>query len=106
MGAIFVAQLYQREHGGADPQEVVIDEVAGFVVAMTWIPLTWQSWVIGFTLFRVLDIFKPPPIGWADRRIPGGVGVVADDLLAGIMANVVLQILFTQTDWLGVQLLS
>ena len=104
MVAVFVAQAYETTKGGHDHPEIVIDEVAGFAVTMTWVPMTWQALLIGFALFRVLDVVKPYPINWLDRRIPGGVGVVADDLAAGIVANIVLQILFVKTAWLGYQL--
>lgn len=102
--AIFIAHLYEKQVEGHDASEIVIDEVAGFLVTMAWLPLTWQSFLLGFVVFRVLDAVKPPPISWADRRIRGGVGVVADDLIAGILANAVLQFLFVQTSWLGYQL--
>lgn len=102
--AVIVAQVYENLFGTSDPQEVVIDEVVGFAVAMTWLPLTWQSFAIGFVLFRALDAVKPFPISVLDQRVKGGLGVVADDLLAGIMTNVVLQIIYVKTSWLGVQL--
>jgi len=79
-----------------DPSEVVIDEVAGMLIAL-WplsIGLTlagsaphiwpWPGWVLGFLLFRFFDIVKPPPVGWADR-IEGPMGVMLDDLVAGIL---------------------
>lgn len=83
-----------------DPPEVVIDEVAGMMVALwplsaglTWLGAAphvwpWPGWVVGFLLFRALDIFKPPPVGWADRQ-GGATGVMLDDLLAGLMAALV-----------------
>ncbi len=102
--AILVATLYERFHDGHDHSEVVIDEVVGFVITMTWLPHTWQAWVAGFLLFRLIDIVKPPPIRQLDLKIPGGLGVVADDIGAGIAANIILQIIFTNTSWLGHQL--
>ncbi|MCB0365948.1 MAG: phosphatidylglycerophosphatase A [Bdellovibrionaceae bacterium] len=102
--AIVVAQMYETQHGDHDPKEVVIDEVAGFVVAMLWLPLTWQSFVAAFAIFRLLDAVKPFPISVVDRKVQGGLGVVADDLVAGILTNVLLQIAYTKTDWLGQQL--
>ena len=90
--SIWIAQAYEdtwaTEH---DAPEFVMDEVAGFLVAMTWVPLTWQFWLLGFVVFRVLDAAKPFPISWVDRKVPGGVGAVADDLVAGILTNVLLQ---------------
>ncbi len=92
VAAIGVAQLYEAtiadEH---DAPEFVMDEVAGFLVAMTWVPFTWTYVLAGFALFRVFDALKPWPISWVDRKVPGGVGAVADDLVAGIVTNIVLQ---------------
>jgi phosphatidylglycerophosphatase A len=103
--AIVAAQLYENHHGGHDHSEVVIDEVVGFLVTMTWLPMTWQAYLCGFFLFRILDIFKPFPIGYLDKNVKGGVGVVVDDLVAGLIANVALQFLYTHTSWLGNQIL-
>ena len=70
-----------------DPSEVVIDEAAGLLLTMYLLPLTWQSLLLGFILFRLFDIWKPFPIRWIDRKIKGGIGIVLDDLVAGIFAN-------------------
>lgn len=104
VGAILVSQFYEDIHGRHDAKEVVIDEIAGFFVAMTWLPLTWQSFVVGFVIFRALDIFKPFPISAMDQKIRGGVGVVADDIAAGIVTNIIMQVLFFKTDVLGIRL--
>lgn len=100
--AIVVAQLYLHFEGGSDPQEIVIDEVAGLVIALTWVPVHLVTWSVAFVVFRILDATKPGPIGVVDRKIKGGVGVVADDLVAGLFTNLLLQILFTLSpDWWG-----
>jgi phosphatidylglycerophosphatase A len=83
----------------------VIDEVIGFLITMTWLPMTWQAYLAGFLLFRVLDIFKPFPIGYLDEKVPGGLGVVADDVAAGMIANIILQVVLVKTAWLGMQIL-
>jgi len=78
--------------GGKDPGAIVVDEVAGMLLSLVGLPLH-LGWVLAaFFLFRVLDVWKPFPI---DRlqRLPGGLGVVADDLLAGLYANLGLQLL-------------
>jgi phosphatidylglycerophosphatase A len=75
-----------------DPPPVVIDEVAGYLVTMATFPCTWQYVAAGFILFRLFDIFKPFPARWIDRKVPGGYGIVLDDVAAGIYANIVLQI--------------
>lgn len=103
--AIWASEVHQKRLGVEDPQEIVVDEVVGFLITMTWLPMTWQAYVAGFFLFRLLDIMKPFPIGYLDRKVPGGLGVMADDIAAGIIANIVLQILYTKTAWLGVQIL-
>lgn len=100
---ILAAELYEQKNGVHDHSEVVIDEVAGILITMTWLPMTWQAVVAGFLLFRLLDIWKPFPIGLLDKKIPGGVGVMADDVVAGILANLILQIIYTKTALLGVQ---
>lgn len=78
--------------GRKDPSEIVIDEFAGMLVAMLWLPVTWKSVAAVFLLFRLFDILKPFP---ADRfeRIKGGPGVMADDLVAGIYANLAYRLL-------------
>jgi phosphatidylglycerophosphatase A len=100
---IAAAEFYEQDGGGHDPKEVVIDEVLGFLVTMTWLPLTWQSLLAGFICFRVLDIFKPFPISRLDKNLPGGLGTVADDLAAGLIANVILHVVLSRTNWLGWQ---
>lgn len=95
VAAVFVAQAYEIFHGEHDPSQIVIDEVAGFLVAMTWVPPTWINILAAFVLFRILDIFKPFPINHIDRRMKGGLGTVMDDVAAGLVVNVLLQF------WLG-----
>lgn len=85
--------VYVKATGRQDPGEVVVDEVAG-----QWIPLLIAGtnpvyFVIGFALFRLFDILKPWPIGWLDKKVKGAFGVMIDDILAGIFALVVLDII-------------
>jgi phosphatidylglycerophosphatase A len=103
--AIVAAEFYEQDKGSHDHKEIVIDEVVGFLITMTWLPITWQAYLAGFCLFRVLDIFKPFPIGYLDKKIGGGVGVIADDVAAGIIASLILQVIYTNTAWLGIQVL-
>lgn len=91
---VFVCQAYEQKYHRHDPSEIVIDEVAGYLISMAWLPLSWLSFLLAFLLFRFFDILKPFPVGWADKRLNGGLGVMADDILAGIMSNLVLQGLF------------
>lgn len=91
--AVLVAHIYEVMTNAHDAPEFVMDEVVGFLVTMTWIPFGLINVAVGFAIFRALDILKPFPISWVDRRMPGGVGAVADDLLAGVIANVAMQLL-------------
>ena len=75
-----------RELGVHDHPGIVIDEIAGFLVAMTALPLDWRWIVAGFVAFRLFDIAKPWPISLADRSVGGGVGIMLDDVMAGALA--------------------
>jgi phosphatidylglycerophosphatase A len=87
-----------RGAGKKDPQFVVIDEVAGQLVALIAVPLAWKSFLAGFILFRVFDIVKPPPVRQLEA-IPEGAGIVLDDLAAGLYALLVVH-LFLRFDLL------
>jgi phosphatidylglycerophosphatase A len=102
---ILAAQAYEDDKGGHDHSEIVIDEVAGFLIAMIWLPMTWQAILIGFVLFRLLDITKPLFIGYLDKKIQGGLGVMIDDVAAGIVVSLIMQFLYSHTNWLGSQVL-
>lgn len=102
--AIVSAEVYEKQSATHDSKEIVIDEVLGFMITMTWLPMSWQSFVLGFLLFRALDIWKPFPISYLDKKVQGGLGVVIDDVAAGIVANLILQVVYTKTNWLGSQL--
>jgi len=79
-----------RDLGVHDHPGIVWDEVVGYLVTMAAAPPGWGSVVVGFLLFRLFDILKPWPIGVLDRRLRGGLGIMADDLLAGVFAALVL----------------
>lgn len=85
-------KLGVHDHGG-----IVWDEFIGMWVTLLWVPLSLMAVVLGFVLFRLFDIFKPWPIGYLDRRVHGGLGIMLDDLIAGIFANIVLQIILRLT---------
>lgn len=91
---MLVSSIYVNTTGKEDPSEVIIDEVAGFLIAMAWLPPSWIYVLLAFILFRALDILKPFPISFLDQKIKGGVGVMADDMVAGIVTNVILQTVF------------
>lgn len=81
-----------RASGLIDPQFVVIDEVAGQLITLIAIPVSWKSLLLGFILFRGFDIVKPPPVRQLER-LPEGTGIVVDDVGAGLYAFAVMQIL-------------
>ncbi len=81
-----------RATGVEDPQFVVIDEVAGQLVTLIAVPLAWKTFLAGLILFRVFDILKPFPIRRLER-LPEGIGIVVDDLGAGLYALVIMHLL-------------
>ncbi len=75
-----------RVSGMKDPQFVVCDEFFAFAWVYLFVPVTWPTAITGFAFFRLFDIWKPGPVGWAEK-LPGGWGVMADDTVAGLMAG-------------------
>lgn len=88
---IWLCGVTSRDLGVHDHGGIVWDEFAGFWITMIAAPAGWIWLVLGFILFRVLDILKPWPIKWVDSKIHGGIGIMLDDVLAGIMAALCLQ---------------
>ncbi|REL34915.1 phosphatidylglycerophosphatase A family protein [Thalassotalea euphylliae] len=82
-----------KKVGVHDHPAIVWDEIAGFLITMAFVPLTLVNIVLGFALFRLFDIAKPWPISIADKRVHGGLGIMLDDVLAGILACVCLHLL-------------
>lgn len=92
--AIFAAGTWagnvaERYFGGIDPGPVVIDEVLGMLVTLMFVPVSWAGAVLGFLVFRVLDIVKPWPARQMEN-LHGGVGVMADDAMAAIYGNILM----------------
>lgn len=79
-------QLGVHDHGG-----IVWDEFVGYWITMFLAPKSWLWMLVGFVLFRFFDIIKPWPISWLDRKVDGGLGIMIDDVLAGVYAFLVLQ---------------
>ena len=77
-----------------DPSSIVWDEITGYLVAMVVAPSNWQWMLIGFVLFRLFDVFKPWPICYVDRRLHGGLGIMFDDVIAGVLASTIMQFLY------------
>jgi len=86
------ATSVSRSSGVKDPQFVVIDEVAGQLVALIAVPFAWKTFLAGFILFRGFDILKPPPVRQLEK-LPEGTGIVLDDVAAGLYACGVLHLL-------------
>jgi phosphatidylglycerophosphatase A len=88
---IVAAQLADRAWGTHDSGRIVIDEVAGYLATMALVDRgSWRALVVGFVVFRALDIVKPPPVRWIDDRVPGGAGVVLDDVAAGVIGAAIM----------------
>ncbi len=89
---VWICGVSGRELGVHDHGGIVWDEFVGFWITMAAAPSGWGWIVVGFLLFRLFDIWKPWPIRWADRRVSGGLGVMLDDLIAGLYALLILQL--------------
>ncbi|MBN9589814.1 MAG: hypothetical protein BGN85_04300 [Alphaproteobacteria bacterium 64-11] len=98
---ILASADHVRETGRQDPSEVVIDELAGQWLASSFAMLSFggllpadrlslPAFALSFVLFRLFDIWKPWPVGWADKNLKGGIGVMTDDAIAGLMAGVLV----------------
>lgn len=90
--SIGFAGLAERIYGEHDTGKIVIDEVAGMCVSVIGIPFGWPEVLIAFLLFRIMDIVKPPPARWLDDNVPGGLGVVIDDVVAGLFALMLMHV--------------
>jgi phosphatidylglycerophosphatase A len=93
IGAIWSSHRSQCILGTVDPHEIVIDEVAGFLLSIIFIPFTVRNLIAGFFLFRFFDILKPPPIKMIEEKVKGGCGIVLDDLAAGVYTYLSLRFL-------------
>jgi phosphatidylglycerophosphatase A len=91
--ATWIAHVAEKVLKRKDPGCIVIDEIAGMVVALIGLPFNLTTVVCGFIIFRVLDILKPFPIKILDKNISGGIGIVADDVVAGILTNLILRVI-------------
>jgi phosphatidylglycerophosphatase A len=76
-----------------DASQIVIDEIAGILVTFVGNPFNLQTAVLGFIVFRAFDILKPIPIRWLEKKVSGGSGIVIDDVVAGIYANLTLRLI-------------
>ena len=89
---ILLSQRVADELGVKDPAVIVWDEFVGIWISMLWLPgLLWLPFA--FFIFRLFDVLKPWPVSWVDRRLDGGLGIMLDDVIAGLMTLAVLQVL-------------
>jgi len=92
--AIWMAHEAQIILKTEDPGCIVIDEMAGMAVTLIGLPFNMIFVLTGFLIFRILDIWKPYPIRLLERKLSGGVGIVMDDIVAGILGNIILRVSF------------
>ena len=90
--AVWISHIAEKRLMKKDPGCIVIDEIAGMAVTLIGLPINLTTGLSGFIIFRILDIIKPFPIRALEKHLPGGLGVVADDVIAGIMANLILRV--------------
>jgi phosphatidylglycerophosphatase A len=77
-----------------DPGCIVIDEILGMFITLTLAPNHPAAWLLGFVLFRIFDVLKPIPVSWFDTHLHGGIGIMMDDVMAGIYALICLQLIW------------
>jgi len=94
-GAVCLHGVGDRILREKDSRRLVWDEIVGFLIAVAFVPFTWRLACLAFVCERFLDIVKVPPARWIERRIPGGWGVVGDDVVAGIYTRVLLYLAVT-----------
>lgn len=89
---VWAGTIAERYFGGVDPGPIVMDEVVGMLITLAFIPVGWSGALAGFFLFRVFDVIKPFPAGRMEQW-HGGLGVMADDAMAAVYANLSLRLL-------------
>ncbi len=90
----FVSGSAEKILDRPDAGPIVIDEILGMFITLTLAPNGSGSWILGFALFRIFDIFKPFPVSWFDKKIHGGIGIMMDDVMAGLYALAALQLIY------------
>lgn len=94
LSGIYICGKAATDAGVHDHGAIVWDEIAGFLITMLLIPISWQSILVGFLLFRLFDIFKPWPISYIDKHVNGGFGIMFDDVVAGFCALGCMHLIF------------
>jgi phosphatidylglycerophosphatase A len=92
--SVWISENTERFFRRKDDQRIVIDEIIGFLITMLWVPKTVPFIIVGFFLFRFFDILKPFPIRRLEKGLKGGYGVVLDDVVAGVYANIILHLVY------------
>ncbi|MDO6461173.1 phosphatidylglycerophosphatase A [Granulosicoccaceae sp. 1_MG-2023] len=92
VAGIWFCDVTARDLGVHDHSGIVWDEIAGFLITMVAAPAGLGWLIAGFALFRFFDVLKPWPISWFDRQVHGGLGIMLDDIVAGLMALAVMQL--------------
>jgi phosphatidylglycerophosphatase A len=91
IAGIWICTYTAEKLGVHDHPAIVIDEIVGYLITMIAAPEGWLPIVLGFGLFRLLDAAKPWPISWFDRAVGGGLGIMLDDVVAGVIAMIIIQ---------------
>ncbi|WP_426369764.1 phosphatidylglycerophosphatase A family protein [Pseudocolwellia sp. HL-MZ7] len=94
IAGIYICGKTAEDVGVHDHGAIVWDEIAGYLITMFLVPVSWQSILVGFILFRIFDIFKPWPISYLDKYVHGGFGIMIDDVVAGLMALACMHLIF------------
>jgi phosphatidylglycerophosphatase A len=89
-----------HDHGG-----IVWDEIVGYLITLVALPMHWSIIIAGFILFRLFDIAKPWPISWLDKKVQGGLGIMLDDIVAGLFSCGILHLLLA-LGWLPISLIA
>ncbi|WP_404400023.1 phosphatidylglycerophosphatase A [Idiomarina seosinensis] len=89
---IYLCGVTAKAMGEHDHPAIVWDEIVGYAIAMFALPFEWPYIIASFLLFRLFDIAKPGPIGWADRQLTGGMSVMLDDVMAGIVSAAIIHL--------------
>ncbi|MGB1261972.1 MAG: phosphatidylglycerophosphatase A [Cognaticolwellia sp.] len=95
IAGVYICGKAAKDAGVHDHGAIVWDEIVGFLITMFLIPVTWQTIVVGFVLFRFFDILKPWPISYLDKNCHGGLGIMLDDIVAGIAAWACMMLIFS-----------
>ncbi len=90
----FVSGSAEKILDSPDAGCIVIDEILGMFITLAVAPPHPAAWILGFVLFRIFDIFKPFPVSWFDQKIHGGIGIMMDDVIAGLYAFLCLQLMW------------